>query len=187
MRLLVIAIVLASACGSSRDDAERKARAAQAEAESRAAALRVKAEEARARADALRHEAAVLVADTVARAGELDPTRAKEIALAAKAELDKVYKTTSDYDLDVTTANATNAHAEKLAAMPHVTVGNLTVGYEQVSGLSVTGTTSKRHFRATWRRGDKDVIVGYQTSAELDVVAFAKLLPKLVPIIEKLL
>ena len=101
--------------------------------------------------------------------------------------VDKVYHATSSYDLDITTQAATSEHAAKLAAMPHVTVGDLTVGYEQLSGLSVTGTSSKRHFRATWRRGDRDVIVGYQTESQLDLAAFAALLQQLVPIVERAL
>ena len=146
MRRLAVILALAAACGSSRDDAERRAR----------------------------HELA-----------QLADNRARALAMRAKAELDKVYQTTSDYDLDITTQAATTAHAEKLAAMPHVTVGDLTVGYEQTSGISITGTSSRRHFRATWRRGDRDVIVGYQTESNLDLAAFATLLQKLVPIVEK--
>lgn len=155
MRALAIVLVLAAAaCGSSRDDAERKARAARAHAE----------EVARAQ---LR---------------QLDQRTA-----SVRAELDKVYHTTSSYDLDITTQAATSEHAAKLAAMPHVTVGELTVGYEQTSGVSITGTSSARHFRATWRRGDRDVIVGYQTESNLDLAAFAALLQKLVPIVERTL
>ena len=115
------------------------------------------------------------------------PSLRRALGLQAKAELDKVYRTDSDYDLDVTAAGASADHAAKLAALPHVTVGDLTVGYEQVSTLSTSGVGRSRHFRATWRRGDRDVIVGYQTSEALDVVAFAKLLDKLVPSVERAL
>ena len=71
--------------------------------------------------------------------------------------------------------------------MPHLTIRGVTVGYEEDTSRSLGGQTSRRHFRATWRRGDRDVIVGYQTEEKIDVVAFAKLLQKLVPIVERVL
>ena len=181
-RALVLVLILLASCGSSRDDAERKAREARGYAEARAAeaqaAAAQKAEQAVDRAASARAKAAAAVADA---------TRMRTIAAQAKAELDKVYATRSAYDLDIDTPAATAAHAQKLAAMPHVTVGDLTVGYEEASAMSVTGTSSRRHFRATWRRGDRDVIVGYQTEGTLDLVAFAKLLHKLVPIVNAML
>lgn len=174
----VVLIGLVASCGSSRDDAERKAREARVYAEARAA-------EARAQAELKSQQAAdqVAAARRKAEAALADTTRARKLAAQAKAELDKVYQTTSAYDLDITSAAASTTHAEKLAAMPHVTVGDLTVGYEEATGMSVNGTSSRRHFRATWRRGDRDVIVGYQTEGRLDLVAFAKLLQKIVPIV----
>src|SRR5687768_1643899 len=55
--------------------------------------------------------------------------------LKAKSELDKVYKTTSDYDLDISADGVDDAgmkaHEAKIAAMPNVKVGDLTVGYEE--------------------------------------------------------
>jgi hypothetical protein len=181
MRRFALILVLAAACGSSRAEAERKARAAQAEAQ-RQQVIAVE----KARAAAHEAEAAKLAVEARAKAAIAD-VHLRELATQAKAELDKVYQSDSSYDLDVTTQAASSAHAAKLAAMPHVTVGDLTVGYEQESGLSVTGTSSKRHFRATWRRGDRDVIVGFQTASNLDLAAFAKLLQKLVPAVERVL
>lgn len=185
--LIGTAVILigTAACSSARDDVEHKA-----------AAAKVAAAAARAEAEAkvrLAEEKVRLAAEQV-RAAERkveaalpDLGQARALGAKAKAELDKVYQSTSAYDLDVTRTAATAAHAEKLAAMPHVTVGDLTVGYEEASGLSVTGTRSSRHFRATWRRGDRDVIVGYQTASNLDLAAFAALLHKLVPIVERVI
>lgn len=107
------------------------------------------------------------------------------LARTVKSELDKVYKTDSDYDLDITRAGASKEHAAKLAAMPHVTVKGVTVGYEESSTLSLHGVGYKKHFRATWRRGNEDVIVAFATDENIDAVAFAKLVEKMVPIVEK--
>ena len=172
MRGAMIAVaVLAMACGS-KSEAEEKAAAAQAMATERAAQARDRAE-MMAEIAKLEVEAAVLGAAVLGR--------------RAKAELDKVYRSSTDYDLDVTTADASPAHAAKLAALPHVTIGDVTVGYEQVGTVSANGVGRSRHFRATWRRGDRDVIVGYQTREELDLIAFAALIEKLVPAVEHVL
>ena len=96
-----------------------------------------------------------------------------------------VYKTDHAYDLDITRAGASKEHAAKLAAMPHLTVRGVTVGYEESVTRSMGGVGYKKHFRATWRRGDEDVIVSFATQENLDVVAFAKLVEKMVPIVEQ--
>lgn len=185
MRRLLLLVVLLGGCGSSREDAADKARAARVLAQAEADKARVRAEQ-EARAAGREATIAKLRAEAKAKAVLAD-LRARELVTQAKAELDQVYQSKSDYDLDITTQAATTEHAAKLAAMPHVVVGDLTVGYEEQSGLSVTGTSSMRHFRATWRRDDRDVIVGYQTESKLDLAAFAKLLQKLVPIVERLI
>lgn len=109
----------------------------------------------------------------------------------AKAELDKVYKTTHDYDLAVDDVTAESpegkAHAKRLATLPTVTVGGATVGYEEDVARSVGGVTRSKHFRASWRRGDTIVRVSYFTSERIDAIAFAQLLQKLVPIVERVL
>lgn len=107
------------------------------------------------------------------------------VARTVKAELDKVYKTDHAYDLDITRAGASKEHAAELAKMPHVTVRGVTVGYEETATRSLHGVGYRKHFRATWRRGDEDVIVSYATQDDIDVVAFAKLVEKMVPIVEK--
>lgn len=108
--------------------------------------------------------------------------------LQAKSELDKVYKTTSDYDLDISAdgidGEGMKAHEAKIAAMPNVKVGDLTVGYEESQERSLKGQTYAKHFRATWVHGGKKVGVGYYSKEELDAVAFAALLEKLVPAVQ---
>lgn len=187
-RLAVILLLVAAACGESRSEKEAKRRAEQARI---AAEEIVRRERVEREAQASRYADEVMAArrkaEELARATLADASRARALGEQAKAELDKVYRTSSDYDLDITTAGATSAHAEKLAAMPHVTVNGVTVGYEEDTSRSLGGASRRRHFRATWRRGDRDVIVGYQTEEKLDLVAFAKLLQRLVPIVERLL
>jgi hypothetical protein len=106
------------------------------------------------------------------------------LARRVKSELDKVYKTDHAYDLDIARAGASKDHAAKLAAMPHATVNGVTVGYEETATRSINGVGYRKHFRATWRRGDEDVIVSFATQEDIDVVAFARLVEKMVPIVE---
>lgn len=107
----------------------------------------------------------------------------------AKAELDKVYKSDKDYDLAVDTVGSKEAeqHAARLDKMPSVEVKGVRVGYEEDSQLSLRGTTYAKHFRASWKRGDQVVRVSFYTKETLDLVAFAKLLQKLVPAVEAVL
>lgn len=181
MRVAVVLLALGglASCGDRGRDAEREARSVSREAEAKA---RGYGGEVADRAAQVKDSALALGDRALDRV-----TEAADLAQRAKAEFDKVYRTNTDYDLDITSAKATSAHAAKLAAMPHVTVGGVTVGYEEVVGVSTTGGSRKRHFRATWRRGDRDVIVGYQTESRLDLAAFAALLPRLVPIVDRLL
>ncbi|MBK9030299.1 MAG: hypothetical protein IPL61_02990 [Myxococcales bacterium] len=212
-RLAVVIVAVALGLVGCQDRAEREAKAARANAEIYAAKARREAEAERARAEgyaararaeaeaqasAARRTASRAEAMVAERAGDAADLasavanratveRALALGRQAKAELDKVYRTDSDYDLDVTAAGASADHAAKLAALPHVTVGDLTVGYEQLASVSTDGVTRSRHFRATWRRGDRDVIVGYQTSETLDLAGFAALVPRLVPAVERVL
>jgi len=178
-----LGLVAILGCGADRAAAERAARAKaeQAERAARATAEQVE-REARTTAEQVEREARAKAAQV-----EREASRTFDLGKRAKAELDKVYRTDSDYDLDVTATGTSAEHAAKLAELPHVTIGGVTVGYEQVSTVSTTGLGRSRHFRATWRRGDRDVVVGYQTSEQLDVVAFARLLDKLVPSVERAL
>ena len=122
---------------------------------------------------------------TVAQAKAFD---AAATGLRIKGELDKVYKTTSDYDLDISADGVDDdgmkAHEARIAAMPNVKVGDLTVGYEESQERSLKGQTFARHFRATWVHGGKKVGVGYYSKEEIDAVAFAALLEKLVPAVQ---
>lgn len=114
---------------------------------------------------------------------------ALEKGKAAKVELDKAYKTDKAYDLavdDVGSADAA-AHAAKLEAMPSVEINGVRVGYEEDSNLSLRGTTYSKHFRASWKRGDKIVRVSFFTKETMDLVAFAELLKKLVPAVQMII
>ncbi|MEJ7597896.1 MAG: hypothetical protein WKG01_08315 [Kofleriaceae bacterium] len=106
-----------------------------------------------------------------------------------KAELDKVHRSSFDYDLSVdATPEAAAAHERRLATMPNVVVGTTNVGYEQDSDVSILGTKYRRHFRATWRAGDgRTVRLSLFTQEELDLVAFANLLQKIVPLATKVI
>lgn len=108
---------------------------------------------------------------------------------AAKTELDKAYRTEHTYDLavDDLDSEAAAAHAARLDAMPSIEVKGIRVGYEEDAKLSLRGTTYTKHFRASWKRGDKLVRVSFYTQENLDLVAFAELLGKLVPAVELVL
>jgi hypothetical protein len=144
------------------------------------------AEEREAREQAKQH--ATELADQV-KTIERHLSAATSMGRKVKAELDKVYKTSKDYDLFVAETGAsdpgTAAHAARLAAMPHVTIGDVTVGYEEDSTRSIRGVSYAKHFRASWTRGAETVHVSFFSKEELDVVAFAAVLEKLVPIVER--
>jgi hypothetical protein len=107
----------------------------------------------------------------------------------AKSELGKVYKSEQDYDIAVEDATAEKAaeHAARLAQMPSVDIKGVKVGYEEDSKLSLRGTTYAKHFRASWKRGDKIVRVSFFTKSTMDAVAFVELLHKIVPAVETVL
>ncbi|MBI2901049.1 MAG: hypothetical protein HYY17_12760 [Planctomycetes bacterium] len=114
---------------------------------------------------------------------------AAQTAVEVKREIDKVYKTKTDYDLVVSAEDADGeamkAHEAKVQAMPHVTIDGVTVGYEESEERSLKGVTYTKHYRATWCRDGKKIGVGYYSREEIDAVAFVELLKKLVPIVER--
>ncbi len=170
---LAFTVALLSACKDKAEQAAETARQARETAARQAEAAERKAAAARRGAEAAVDRAAATARD------------ATGLARTVKAELDKVYKSERDYDLDITRTGASGSHAARLAAMPHVRVGDVTVGYEESASTSLHGIGYARHFRATWRRDGEDVIVSYATQEEIDAVAFAALVQKLVPIVEK--
>ena len=116
--------------------------------------------------------------------------KALVLGKGAKDELDKVYKTDKDYALAVDDAASEDAakHAERLDKMPSVEIKGLRVGYEEDSNLSLRGTTYSKHFRASWKRGDGKIVrVSFFTKEQLDLVAFAQLLHKIVPAVQTVL
>ncbi|MCI0464305.1 MAG: hypothetical protein L0Z62_45810 [Gemmataceae bacterium] len=109
-----------------------------------------------------------------------------QTAADVKRELDKVYKTTTEYDLVISeeTGDAKlKAHQARLLKMDRVEVQGLTVGYEQREDLTCNGTTFARHFRATWVMGDRVVGVSYFSQREINAAAFVQLLERMVPIV----
>jgi hypothetical protein len=140
-------------------------------------------------------EAREVVAKAKDRTVEVIDTAGEAVAKAivlgkgAKAELDKVYRTQHDYALAVDELGSQDAeqHAARLDAMPSIEVRGVRVGYEEDSELSLRGTTYSKHFRASWKRGDKIVRVSFYTKETLDLVAFAQLLQKLIPAVETVL
>ena len=76
-------------------------------------------------------------------------------------------------------------HEASIAAMPHATVNGVTVGYQEDASRSLRGASYSRHFRATWVWKGRKVAVSYYTREEIDGVAFAELLTKLVPVVQR--
>jgi hypothetical protein len=105
----------------------------------------------------------------------------------AKAELDKVYRPTHRYSLAISTVSDSPAHRAKRDALPQVTVGSVSVSYEQATSVSLGGDSGSRFFRAIWLRGDQVVIVGFETREPIDTTGFAQVLPMLVPAVEQVL
>jgi hypothetical protein len=169
---VVLFALCALACGDAKDKAEERAA------------------EARDKTSSLLDKASTLEKELEQKKGVVTAKvfDATMVALRVKGELDKVRKVSGEYDIDVSTEGADDAamkqHEAKIAAMPHVTVGELTVGYEEDQNRSLRGTTFARHFRAIWAHGGKKVAVSYYTKEELDAQAFAKLLESLVPLVQ---
>lgn len=111
---------------------------------------------------------------------------AAQTAIEVKRELDKVYKTETDYDLAVSAEDGDmKEHEAKINAMPHVAIEGVTVGYVESEERSIRGVTYTKHYRATWCRDGRKIGVGYYSKKEIDAVAFVELLRKLVPIVER--
>ncbi|GEM_PF-5147033 len=112
-----------------------------------------------------------------------------QTAIEVKRELDKVYKTETDYDLAVSSEEGDSAtmkeHEAKIQAMPHVTIEGVTVGYVESEERSIRGVSYTKHYRATWCRNGRKIGVGYYSKKEIDAIAFVELLKKLVPIVER--
>lgn len=109
------------------------------------------------------------------------------VAQEAKNELEKIHKTTTDYDLVISDPESGDdklkAHQEQIASMNHIEVEGLTVGYEERQDRSFQSMAYERHFRATWIREGKVIGVSYYTKEETDLKAFGELVQKLIPIV----
>lgn len=109
------------------------------------------------------------------------------VAQEAKNELEKIHKTTTDYDLVISDPESGDdklrAHQEQIASMNHIEIEGLTVGYEERQDRSFQSMTYERHFRATWTMEGKIIGVSYYTKKETDLKAFGELVQKLIPIV----
>lgn len=109
------------------------------------------------------------------------------VAQEAKNELEKIHKTTTDYDLVISDPEEGNdklkAHQEQLASMNHIEVEGFTIGYEERQDRSFQSMTYERHFRATWFMEGKVIGVSYYSKKETDLKAFEELVRKMIPIV----
>ncbi|MEW6209500.1 MAG: hypothetical protein AB1631_14120 [Acidobacteriota bacterium] len=109
------------------------------------------------------------------------------VAQEVKSEIDKIHKTTTEYDLVISDPEEGDeklkAHQEQLAAMNRIEVDGLTVGYEERQDRSLKGATYERHFRVTWATNGKIVGLSYYSKKETDFKAFEELARKMIPIV----
>jgi len=115
--------------------------------------------------------------------------QAIEKGKAAKVELDKAYKSDHAYDLAVDDVGSAEAAAEqaRIDKMPSVDIKGVRVAYEEDSNLSLKGKTFTKHFRASWKHGEKIIRVSFYTQETIDAVAFAALLAKLFPAVQMII
>ncbi len=181
MRTSVIVILVAAAggCGEKKEKAsEAKVTATEVkdEVKDKAGGLLDRAAALKDKAEAVKDQATAKLFDAAA------------VALRVKGEFDKVYQAAGAYDVQISAEGADDAgmkaHQEKIAAMPHVSVGDLTIGYEEAAEKSLNGTSFTRHFRATWVQNGQKIGLSYYTQEQIDLEAFAKLLVKFVPVVQ---
>ncbi len=134
---------------------------------------------------AAREKATEIKAGAESKAKNLQSLMA--VAQEAKNELEKIHKTTTDYDLVISDPEGGDdklkAHQEQLASMNHIEVEGFTIGYEESQDRSFQSVTYERHFRATWVMEGKVVGVSYYSKKETDLKAFEELIRKLIPIV----
>ncbi len=134
---------------------------------------------------AAREKAAEIKAEAESKAKGLQSLVA--VAQEAKNELEKIHKTTTDYDLVISDPEEGNdklkAHQEQLASMNHIEVEGFTIGYEERQDRSFQSMTYERHFRATWVMEGKVIGVSYYSKKETDLKAFEELVRKMIPIV----
>ena len=106
-----------------------------------------------------------------------------------KAEFDKVYQSSTSYDLAVSSESIDDAGIKALeaqvSALPNVTISGVKVAYEDRSGTSANGITYAKSFGAVWVVGGKKLGLIFYTQQNIDAKAFAETLQKLVPVVEK--
>jgi hypothetical protein len=179
MTMGFVLALLAAGCGDKKD-AATEAKVTANEVKDKAGSLLDKAGEKagdlKTKAQDMKSQAAATIMD------------AAGVASRVKDEIQKVYKTAGDYDVQISAepfpTDGMKDHEAKLAAMPNVKLGDLTVGYEEMGEKSLNGTTFQRHFRATWVQHGMKIGISYYTKEEIDLPAFGQLVLKLVPIVQ---
>jgi hypothetical protein len=195
MKWLLVLVILA-ACGNSEGESKEKAKDLADKLKTTGEEVGDKAttlggdvaDKAKGLGGSVVDKTAGVASDVAGKASELSKD-ALALGRKVKTELDKVYDTTSDYDLTVDAVEESAAnHDARLAAMPSVKIGTTAIGYEQDSAHTLLGVKYRRHFRATWRALDgRTVRLSFYTKEELSIPAFLKLLEKIVPVAIKVI
>ena len=150
----------------------------------------------------LRREALAKARGAGLVAFELRLNQAAELlrtAESVKKEWDQINRGESAYDLVVYGAggDATRIeeHEAALDSMGHVEVRDVPlaggavekvrVGYSDVTEVGTGGRKHERHFRATWTDEGRKVGLSYYTTGQTDPAAFAALLGRLVPVVNR--
>jgi hypothetical protein len=112
-----------------------------------------------------------------------------DVVSSIKSEFDKDYQTVNNYDLEVSSEGIDDAGMKALeaqvATLPNVTVGGVKVAYEDRSSTTIHNVTYAKSFGAVWTVAGKKIGLTFYTQQNIDTMAFADALQKLVPLVEK--
>lgn len=112
-----------------------------------------------------------------------------EVVSSIKKEFDAVYQSGSAYDIEIATEGIDDAGMkaleDQLKGLPNVTVNGVTIAYEDRTANSINGVNYAKAFGAIWVVGGKKIGLIYATQQNIDAKAFAELLQKLAPVVEK--
>jgi hypothetical protein len=114
---------------------------------------------------------------------------AADVVGSVKKEFDKVYQSATTYDLAISTEGVDDAAMKKLeaevAGLPTIEVGGAKIAYQDSSATTINNVTYAKSFGAVWVVGGKKIGLTFYTQQNIDTVAFAETLQKLVPVVEK--
>jgi hypothetical protein len=112
--------------------------------------------------------------------------RSFEIGRKVKVEVDRLHGV-EDYMLSVELETAgepeLQAHHERVAKMQTITIGDLTIGYEEHTGAA--GAVFAKDFLAEWRRASSIVRLTCYSRLVVAGTVFVDYLRKVVPIVER--